>query len=43
MLINTHIGIAKKIYENMDSDKRILLKVLQFVWGNVKPDCVSKY
>ena len=43
MLINTHILIGRKIYENIDCDKRALLKETQFIWGNVKPDCAFKY
>ena len=43
MLINTHMLMGRKIYENMDYDKNALLKETQFIWGNIKPDCALKY
>ena len=43
MLINTHMLMGRKIYENMDYDKKALLKETQFIWGNIKPDCALKY
>ena len=43
MLINTHMLMGRKIYENMDYDKKALLKETQFIWGNIKPDCSLKY
>ncbi len=43
MLINTHMLMGRKIFENMDYDKKALIKETHFIWGNIKPDCVSKY
>lgn len=43
MMINTHMLFGKMLYENIDYDKKNLIKDTQFLWGNVKPDCASKY
>ena len=41
MLMNTHILIAQNILRDVDVDFKISDK--NFIYGNVKPDMVSKY
>ncbi|MGL5353549.1 MAG: zinc dependent phospholipase C family protein [Clostridium sp.] len=43
MLMNTHTTLAKDFISNMDRDKRSIINETHFIWGNIKPDCVSKY
>lgn len=43
MLMNTHFQIAKSVLENMDDNKSLLLSEKNFVYGNIKPDALSKY
>ena len=43
MMLNTHKILAVKFIENIDDNKMSLIKEKHFVWGNIKPDCVSKY
>ena len=43
MLMNTHKMLAKDFIYNMDSNKKDLINENHFIWGNIKPDCVSKY
>lgn len=41
--MNTHKMLAKNFIDNIDKQKRFLIKESHFIWGNIKPDCVSKY
>ncbi|MGL5086211.1 MAG: zinc dependent phospholipase C family protein [Clostridium sp.] len=43
MLMNTHTTLAKDFIGNMDIDKRSIINETHFIWGNIKPDCASKY
>ena len=43
MLINTHILLANSILSKANGKKIYLINRNRFLWGNVKPDCVSKY
>lgn len=43
MLMNTHKMLAKDFIENMDINKKELINENHFIWGNIKPDCASKY
>lgn len=43
MLMNTHKVLAQDFIYNMDSDKKVLINENHFIWGNIKPDCASKY
>lgn len=43
MMMNTHILLAKSLLDNMDSDKGKLISEKNFIYGNIKPDAVSKY
>lgn len=43
MLMNTHKMLAENFIKNIDEDKVFLINESQFIWGNIKPDCVSKY
>ncbi|SLK22506.1 hypothetical protein CCH01_24320 [Clostridium chauvoei JF4335] len=43
MLMNTHKMLANNFIENVDENKLFLIKESHFVWGNLKPDCASKY
>ena len=39
----THVIIAKKIYNALDPQKKSIIKKKNFIYGNIKPDLVSKY
>ena len=43
MMINTHKILAKNFINNLDDEKKIIIKESQFSWGNIKPDFASKY
>lgn len=43
MLMNTHKILAQDFISNIDKDKKYLINENHFIWGNIKPDCVSKY
>jgi len=43
MMMNTHKALAVFFIENVERDKRFLISDRHFVWGNLKPDSVSKY
>lgn len=43
MLMNTHKMLAQDFIYNMDNNKKNLINENHFIWGNIKPDCVSKY
>lgn len=39
----THVIIANKIYSALDPTKKSIIKKKNFIYGNIKPDLVSKY
>ena len=41
--MNTHKSLAISFVENVELNKRFLINYKHFVWGNLKPDSVSKY
>ena len=41
--MNTHKALAGFFIENVERDKMFLISDKHFVWGNLKPDSVSKY
>ena len=41
--MNTHKALAGFFIENVERDKKFLISDKHFVWGNLKPDSVSKY
>ncbi len=41
--MNTHFQNAKSVLENMDEKKAELISEKNFVYGNDKPDAISKY
>lgn len=43
MMANTHLIIAKNIYYDLDYNSKKILSYNNFLYGNVKPDMVSKY
>lgn len=43
MMMNTHKSLAVSFIKNVELDKRFLINDKHFVWGNLKPDSVSKY
>lgn len=43
MMMNTHKMLAKRFIEDIDEDKVFLINEGHFIWGNLKPDSVSKY
>lgn len=43
MLMNTHKMLAQNFIENIDFNKKQLINENHFIWGNIKPDCASKY
>jgi len=43
MMMNTHKALANVFIENVEDNKRFLISSGHFVWGNIKPDSVSKY
>ena len=43
MLINTHLMLANSILDKANGKKIYLINRNRFLWGNIKPDCVSKY
>lgn len=43
MLMNTHKDLAVDFLVNIDGEKSCLVKENHFIWGNIKPDCASKY
>lgn len=43
MMMNSHRDLAINFIENLDEGKKILIKEKHFLWGNLKPDCASKY
>ena len=43
MMINTHITMANYIMSLLGNDADGLIEEKWFIWGCVKPDCVSKY
>ena len=43
MMMNTHKALASLFIENVDINKNFLISNKHFIWGNLKPDSVSKY
>lgn len=43
MMAGTHKLIATNIYNNFDIVKQSIVKKRSYIWGNVKPDYISKY
>ena len=43
MLIDTHIILANNILRQANGKKIYLINRRRFIWGNIKPDCASKY
>lgn len=43
MMMNTHKALAKILIENVEDNKSFLISSGHFIWGNLKPDSVSKY
>ena len=41
--MNTHKSLAVSFIKNVELDKKFLINDKHFVWGNLKPDSVSKY
>ncbi len=42
-MMNTHKSLAVSFIKNVELDKKFLINDKHFVWGNLKPDSVSKY
>ena len=43
LLMNTHKILASNILEQVSEENRYLIDRKKFIWGNIKPDYVSKY
>lgn len=43
MIIDTHIILANNILRQANGKKIYLINRRRFIWGNIKPDCASKY
>lgn len=43
MMMNTHKALAQQFISNVEEDKVFIINDGQFIWGNLKPDSVSKY
>lgn len=43
MMANTHLMIARNIYYSLDYKQQEFVSYNNFLYGNVKPDMVSKY
>lgn len=43
MMMKTHIIISKSLLNNMESKKLDLINSNNFIYGNIKPDILSKY
>ena len=43
MMMKTHIIISKSLINNIDSDKKNMINEKSFIYGNIKPDILSKY
>lgn len=43
MMMNTHKSLAISFIENVELNKQFLINDNHFIWGNLKPDSVSKY
>ena len=43
MMINTHKALAQNFIRNVEKDKIFLISESNFIWGNLKPDSMSKY
>ena len=43
MMMNTHKALAQNFIKNVEKDKIFLINESNFIWGNLKPDSISKY
>lgn len=43
MMMNTHKSLAISFIENVELNRQFLINDKHFIWGNLKPDSVSKY
>lgn len=43
MMMNTHKALAQEYIKNIDYNKTFLINTSNFIWGNLKPDSISKY
>ncbi|MGL4739564.1 MAG: zinc dependent phospholipase C family protein [Sarcina sp.] len=43
MMANTHLAIARHLYYNLGGIEQDLISYNNFLYGNIKPDMVSKY
>lgn len=43
MMMNTHKALAQKFINSVEEDKVFIINEGHFIWGNLKPDSVSKY
>ena len=43
MMMNTHKFLAHQFINNIEEDKLFIINDGHFIWGNLKPDSVSKY
>ncbi len=43
MMMKTHIILSKSLINNTDKTKQFFLSENNFIYGNIKPDIVSKY
>jgi len=43
MFINTHLLIANSMINNIDNNKSFFISEKSFLYGNIKPDLLSKY
>ncbi|WP_411169651.1 zinc dependent phospholipase C family protein [Clostridium sp. MB05] len=43
MMMNTHKALAQQFINNVEEDKVFIINDGHFIWGNLKPDSVSKY
>ena len=43
MFMNTHIVIAKNVYENLKTKKNIVLNKRTFIYGNIAPDFIPDF
>lgn len=43
MMMKTHIILSKSLLGNIDENKQFFLNDKSFIYGNVKPDILSKY
>ena len=42
-MISTHKLLAQNFIDNLDDEKKMIIKESYFLWGNIKPDFASRY